>query len=174
MNVSKILYWIFNKLIQYLLPIICFCLVIAFYLRTYDSCQIKITIVQMTGVFFFAVWLLKILERQDTLQTLKKILSNKLFIPVVFFLASGILSYFLSPLKVASMEEITKRILYICTFFVVVFEFDSLKKIERFIFWILFASFAASLYGIVQYLQLDPFPWKGAFWRQNFFDIWKS
>jgi tetratricopeptide (TPR) repeat protein len=163
MNFSKNLYLFFEKIIEYFLPVVCFLLPIAFYLRTYDSCQIKITIVQIGGVFFFAIWLLKTLERQNSVKVFKEFYKNKLLIPVIFFLLSGVLSYILSPFEGSSGEEIVKRLLYIATFFVVVFEFDSLKKIERFIFWILLANFITSLYGIIQYLELDPFAWKGAF-----------
>ncbi|MFC1485169.1 O-antigen ligase family protein [bacterium] len=156
-RISRVL----TKVIEYGLPWFCCIFVLAFYLKTYDSCQIKITLVQMGGVFFIGLWLMKILEERKFILQDKE--QFRLLLPVICFLISGIISYFISPFKLTSLEELTRRLIYLLTFFVVVSEFNDIKRIERFIFWFGIGALVSSLYGVVQYLDLDPFIWKRAF-----------
>ena len=165
MSLSENLEKVYGKIIEYGFPLMCFALAISFYLVTYDSCQIKISIVHIGGVVFFTIWLLKILETKGykNIFAPSNAAYNKLLIPVLLVLLSGIVSYFLTPFKVVSLEELLKKIIYISIFFLIVFEFDDFKKFERLILWLILGALISSLYGIVQFLGLDPFPWKGAF-----------
>ncbi|MCP4482497.1 MAG: tetratricopeptide repeat protein [bacterium] len=154
---------IFDKIIQYGIPVTCFLLAIAFYLKTYDSCMIKITIVQLSGAVFPIIWFIKIIESNNYARIFKDHYYNKLFLPIILVLISNFLSYFFSPFKETSFEELTRRLIYISIFFVIAFEFNTLKRIQRLIFWIIVGALVSSLYGLIQVLGLDPFAWKGAF-----------
>mgnify|MGYP001619567695 FL=1 len=44
-------------------PIFYFLMAIAFYLKTYDSCQIKITICQIGGTILLTAFLIKLIEK---------------------------------------------------------------------------------------------------------------
>jgi tetratricopeptide (TPR) repeat protein len=178
----KKFYNLFGKILEYGLPVMCFLLAVSFYMKTYDSCQIKISIVHVGGAIFTAIWLLKnifqmtlvsrnFIELENKEVSFKNYFYNEylkkfnhfLFIPVLLFLFYSVFSYSMSPFKVASMEELVKRMIYIFTFFIVATEFDSLKKIERLIFWAILGTLVSSFYGLIQILGLDPLSWKGAF-----------
>ncbi len=163
MNFNKKIIEFCSEFTEYFFPFLCFLITIAFYLRTYDSCQIKITLVHIGGIVFFTLWLIKILQTNEYKQIFKNKYLNQFLLPVLFFLISGIISYYLSPFKSASLEEISKRLIYVATFLMIVFEFNSLKKIESLALWITLGALVSSLYGMVQFFGLDPFAWKGAF-----------
>ena len=54
----------FSKFILYGLPLFYLLVAVSFYLVTYDSAQIKITIVQIGGVLLVASWLALKLETE--------------------------------------------------------------------------------------------------------------
>jgi tetratricopeptide (TPR) repeat protein/O-antigen ligase len=173
------LYCLFDNLIKYGIAILYFLIAIMFYLRTYDSCQIKITLTQIGGTFIILLWILKYLENPGS--TTKFYLSNwQIVLPFVMFLLSGLQSHFImSPLKYASGAELVRRIIYMLTAIIVIREINSLEKISRIIRWLLFALFISTFYGIIQYLDgkffppnpavgLDPFIWRQAFGTRIF------
>lgn len=127
-----------NKLISFNLPLLAFLIAVSFYLRTYDSCQIKITLLHIGGTIILSLWLIKVIEKniyhshQYSFSSLNSL--NYLNTPVICFLLSGILSLFLSPFKATSFEELTRRILYIGIFFVALNEADRKESIKLF-FW---------------------------------------
>ncbi|MFH1368568.1 MAG: O-antigen ligase family protein [Elusimicrobiota bacterium] len=160
-----------GKLLAYGLPILYFLISIAFYLRTYDSAQIKITLIQIGGAVILAAWLIKLIE-ENGFPFFKK---NLIVVaPFLLFLLSGAISTALSPLKLASINELYRRIFYITFALVVIKEFDSNEKLKRLFFWLYAAAYVATVYGVIQYLDvkyfppnpeqgLDPFIWRGAF-----------
>ena len=156
-----------RKLIKYCdivielgLPILAFLITLSFYLKTYDSCQIKITLLHIGATIIVAAWIVKVIERGTLLVSREQ----RLFaIPALFFLLSGIVSFSISPFKFTSFEELTRRVLYIGIFLVALIEFGSSEKVNRMFRWILAATFIAVFYGLVQFLELDPFIWKQAF-----------
>jgi hypothetical protein len=121
---QKITYFC-EEVIKYGLPILYFLVSVAFYLKTYDSAQIKITLIQIGGVVLLAVWLIKIIE-----ENINEFLKENLIIiiPLLAFLLSGIISYFHSPFALASGNELTRRVLYIAMSLIVIKEFNSEKK----------------------------------------------
>ena len=56
-----------GKILMYGVPILYFLISVAFYLRTYDSAQIKITLIQMGGTVLLAAWLIKLIEEDASL-----------------------------------------------------------------------------------------------------------
>lgn len=160
-----------EKIISYGIPVLYFLISVAFYLKTYDSAQIKITLIQMGGTVILAAWLIKIIE-EDALPFLKQ---NLIFsAALILFLISGIVSYFHSPLPLASGNELIRRVIYIAIALIVLKEFNSHEKMSRLFSWLIAAAYVATVYGVVQFLDtrnfpsppepgLDPFIWRGAF-----------
>ncbi|MFH1714660.1 MAG: tetratricopeptide repeat protein [Elusimicrobiota bacterium] len=155
-----------RKFIIYALPLFSFLLAIAFYLRTYDSCQVKISLVQVGVPVLFSLWLISRIENNNLLESVRGY--EKTLLPVLLFLISGIVSYMISPFKDTSLEELLRRLLYILTFTIIISEFTNKDQIELFLRWIILAAFVSSLYGIIQWFGLDPFLWKGAFGNRIF------
>jgi putative inorganic carbon (HCO3(-)) transporter len=143
-----------------------FFIAISFYLNTYDSAQIKITIFHVGGLFVIMSWILLKLE-EGNLSLLKK---NFIYIfPLMLFLCSGIFSLACSPFKLASLNDFTKRFIYSGIVFVLIDQFNDDKKILTLKNWILAATIIVCSYGIAQILDyyvitdFDPFTWKRAF-----------
>ncbi|MQY53466.1 MAG: tetratricopeptide repeat protein [Firmicutes bacterium] len=149
-----------NVIIEFGLPILAFLIALSFYLKTYDSCQIKITLLHIGAIIIIAAWIVKVIERGRLLESREQRLYA---IPALFFLLSGIVSFFISPFKFTSFEELTRRVLYIGIFLVALIEFNSSEKVNRMFRWILAATFIAVFYGLIQFMELDTFVWKGAF-----------
>ena len=149
-----------NIIIEFGLPILAFLIALSFYLKTYDSCQIKITLLHIGATIIIAAWIVKVIERGRLLESREQRLY---VIPVLFFLLSGIISFSISPFKFTSFEELTRRILYTGIFMIALIEFNSSEKVNRMFRWILAATFIAVFYGLVQFIDLDPFIWRQAF-----------
>ncbi|MFH1282098.1 MAG: O-antigen ligase family protein [bacterium] len=160
----------YDLLLKYLIPLIYLSVTVAFYLRTYDSAQVKITLMQILGAIAAAIWLLKIIEENQN--PFKK--NNIFTVPLIIYLALGYLSFAHSSFPGTTLDEFVRRNFYILFALIVIKEFDSGEKIRRLIIWILVAAFISNFYAIIQYLDyhyfpkvpgmgLDPFIWRGAF-----------
>lgn len=163
-----------EKIISYGLPILYFLISVAFYLRTYDSAQIKITLIEIGGTIIVAAWLIKLIEENGW-----KFYKNNLVVtlPLLAFLVSGIVSYYRSPFPYASANELIRRVMYICMALIVVKEFNSDDKLKTLINWLLAAAFLSTIYGVIQFvdtryfpseLGVDPFIWRKAFGARVF------
>jgi len=166
-----------EKIIAIGLPLLYFLIAIAFYLKTYDSAQIKITLVQIGGTAIIAVWLLKLIEGGATFRFLKKNLT--LVLPLLAFAVSGVISYYRSPFPLASANELVRRIIYVLFAVVIMCEINSEEKINRLLKWLFAAAFISTIYGLIQFLDfqffpsppepgLDPFIWRQAFGSRIF------
>ncbi|AKL97949.1 O-antigen ligase family protein [Endomicrobium proavitum] len=162
---------ILKKVILYGLPILYFLIAVSFYLKTYDSAQIKITLLQMGGLFLIMNWLILKIEEND----FSFFKDNLIYLlPILLFLASGLLSYAISPFKLTSFNEFTRRFIYCFLAIIVITEFDDENKLLRIKNWLIFAAYVACVYGVIQLLDywlfpvparsgLDPFLWRQAF-----------
>lgn len=164
-----------STLLAYWLPLLYFLIATAFYLKTYDSAQIKITLTQIGGVVLIAIWLVKIIETNFVFFKRNLII----IAPLLAFLASGIISYFHSPFPYASANELIRRVIYICIALIVISEINTQEKLRRLTGWLIAATYVVTIYGIVQYLDfrffpsppepgLDPFVWRQAFGQRVF------
>ncbi|MFC1521464.1 O-antigen ligase family protein [Elusimicrobiota bacterium] len=154
------------------LPFVYLCVAVTFYLRTYDSAQVKITITQMGIAAIFGLWLMEKLEE-------RKLGLSKEFLPVyapfVAFIVSGILSFIIqAPFKWVSLDDFMRRLLFMSVAVIVLDRVTSLKSAERLIKFLLWALFIAVFYGFIQFLDtrffppnpelgLDIFIWRQAF-----------
>ena len=102
---------VFSKIILFGLPVFYLLMAISFYLGTYDSAQIKITITQIGGAFLIFSWLVLKTET-DLFSYLRK--NYIVVLPILLFLISGIISYIFSPFKIISLNEVIRRIIYCC------------------------------------------------------------
>lgn len=173
------LYFLSDNLLKYSIPIFYFLVSIMFYLRTYDSCQIKITITQIGGTAIILLWFIKSLEN---LKETKEFYFNnwQIVLPFVLFLLSGLQSHiFMSPLKKASGMELIRRVVYMFSAIIIMKEIDSIEKLKRIVKWLLMALFISTFYGVIQYLDIkyfppnpavgiDPFIWRQAFGTRIF------
>ncbi|MDD5687287.1 MAG: tetratricopeptide repeat protein [Elusimicrobia bacterium] len=161
-----------RKIMLYFTPIFYLLMADAFYLRTYDSCQIKITICQVGGTILMTVFFIKLIESWKNPFPKG---SFHLILPVTLFLLSGTLSASISPLKnwFVTYDEFSRRVFYIFLFYIIVSEFRSEKHQRRLVNWFLAGAFIAVFYGIIQFFDrfyppnpatgLDPFIWRQAF-----------
>src|SRR3989339_316792 len=165
-----------DKIMLYGLPILYFLISVAFYLRTYDSAQIKITMIQIGGTIIITAFIIKLLE-ENIVDYLKE--NTVYIVPLLLFLFSGVLSYSHSPFPLASANELTRRIIYICFSLLVAREFNSHRKFNTLFNWLIAATYVATIYGVIQFLDtrffppapepgLDPFVWRGAFGERVF------
>ncbi|MCG3203463.1 MAG: hypothetical protein KCHDKBKB_00131 [Elusimicrobia bacterium] len=170
LSVSQHIVYICSRFIAYSLPLILFMVVNSFYLKTYDSAQIKITITQMGGVTLAFVWLLKIVL-QGRMPFKKADLVY--VVPFFAFLASGLIAWCHSPFKGWALEETLRRIFYVTIAIVTISEMRSNESLTRLRRWLIAAACVAMGYGFFQYVDLrffpatpdaiDPFVWRGAF-----------
>ncbi|PKN00768.1 MAG: hypothetical protein CVU77_08395 [Elusimicrobia bacterium HGW-Elusimicrobia-1] len=160
-----------GKAIVTLTPVFLFLVAIMFYLKTYDSAQIKITITQIGGTALLTFFLIKILEENSWKFFAD---NNILTLPVAMFMASAVISYFRSPFPWASGNELIRRIVYFALAMIIMKDFSDRRSVDKLIKWVLAAAFVSAAYGIVQFLDgkffppnpepgLDPFIWRQAF-----------
>lgn len=172
MHLSMFFQKTLEKFLLHSISIYYFLMAVSFYLGTYDSAQIKITIVHVMGLFLVMSWL--VLKIQEGHFNFFK--NNLVYVfPVVLFLFSGLFSLIISPFKLASLNEFIKRFVYCSFVFIIVDIFNSDKKLLKLKNWLIFTSYIVCLYGFLQILDyiffpkpealrgLDPFGWRQAF-----------
>jgi len=171
-SISKLI----SLVLAYGVPLLYFLISVSFYLRTYDSAQIKISILQVGGTILSALWvILLILEKR---WPFKK--SDLTYVaPFIAFFISGIISYAQSNFYDMSFDEFTRRILYIFLGAIIISEFRTELKMQRLFRWLIAAAVVAIGYGMIQYFDtrmfpanphpgIDPFIWRQAFGKRVF------
>ncbi|MFH1378741.1 MAG: O-antigen ligase family protein, partial [bacterium] len=172
---NKSLYFI-NKCLAFMLPFLYFIISISFYLKTYDSAQIKITLLQMGGTVLAALWIIKLFEERKI-----PFKGNGLLIvaPVLIYWMLGPVSWMHSPFKGTTLEELIRRMFYISFMLIAFYEVNSKQKFRILIKWILAAGFISSFYGLIQWMDyfyfpkppnpgIDPYVWRQAFGSRIF------
>ncbi len=169
------LIYICSRFLAYALPLLFFLVVSSFYLKTYDSAQIKITITQIGGTILLFVWLTKILLEGRSPFTKDDLVYVA---PFIAFLLSGIIAWIHSPFRGWAFEETSRRIFYIIIALITIAEFRSNERMKRLWRWLIAAAWVSIGYGVVQYLDaryfrgqangLDPFIWRQAFHHRVF------
>jgi len=164
------LVYICSRVLAYALPLFFFLVANAFYLKTYDSAQIKITFTQIGGTMLIFVWLTKMLlegrwpfEKKDLI----------FIAPFIAFLGSGLISYVHTPFKAWALEETLRRVFYMFVALITIAELKSTERMARLWRWLVAAAWVAIGYGVIQYIDsrffptpmkgIDPFIWRQAF-----------
>jgi hypothetical protein len=163
---------IFSRLVAFVLPLTYFLVTISFYLRTYDSAQIKITLTQAGCGMVILFWILQLIFQKRWPFSKQDL---PLVAPFLALLASGTFSYFHSSFRAGSLDEFTRRVFYSFMALIVIAEFRGKDRQRRLMRWLI-AGFAVTVfYGFVQYFDgrlfppgltkvgLDPFIWRQAF-----------
>ena len=144
-----------------------FCLLaipLAFYLVTYDSCQIKITILQIGGAIMLACWLFRALAE-------KKFTKERLAwdLPVVLYFIWGLIAFLHSPYKsTSSVDELIRLVYYFGIYLVASDYFSQDHKMRTVSNLLVTAVTVAVIYGFMQYFNYDPFAWSQAFGTRMF------
>ncbi|MBV9080423.1 MAG: O-antigen ligase family protein, partial [Elusimicrobia bacterium] len=167
--------YVCSRLLAYGLPVVLFLVACSFYLKTYDSAQIKITFTQVGTIALMMVWLTKMLVDG------KLPFSNADLVyvaPFLAFLASGLIAWAHSPFKPWAFEETMRRVFYMVIAMLAVAEIRTNERRTRLWRWLMAAAFVTVGYGVVQYIDsrffpapapgLDPFIWRQAFSKRVF------
>ncbi len=165
-----------RKAIWWWLPLLYLLISDTFYLRTYDSAQVKITLLQMGGIGLLGMWVsLLILEGRRAFRR-----EDFIFLaPFFAYLLYVLISFLHAPYKGPSVDDFVRYILYMSVTLIVIREFTS-EAVDRLTKILIVTAYIAVIYGLVQYLDihcfptrdqgpgLDPFIWRGAFGTRVF------
>ncbi len=173
---SNIIKKVSSKFILYGLPLFYFLVAVSFYLGTYDSAQIKITIVQIGGVALLCSWLIYKFEGDFFNNFRKNII---VLLPIILFLLSGLISFLHSPFPLASLNEFIRRLIYCFLAIIIIDCFQNKKDLKRLVNFLIFATYIVCIYAVIQYIDtryfpappekgLDPFIWRWAFQERIF------
>ena len=165
-----------RKAICLWLPILYLLVSDSFYLRTYDSAQVKITLLQMGGIGLIGLWLsLLVMEGRKAFRS-----EDFVFLaPFFAYLIYVVVSFFHAPYKGSCVDDFVRYLLYMSVTLIVIREFSS-SAINRLTKILIITAYIAVLYGFVQYLDIhffppkdqgpgfDPFIWRQAFGTRVF------
>ncbi len=157
------------------LPILYFLISSLFYLRTYDSAQVKITIMQMGGIALAALWLIRLTETGFSAFSKEDLICLS---PFLAYLLVGVLSYLHAPYHMASTDFFIRHVFFMLAALIVIYEFDyaSTEWLTRVLIW---TAWVAVGYGFWQFIDvhffppgigkgIDPFVWRWAFGTRIF------
>jgi len=159
-----------RKVIWWWLPILYLLISDSFYLRTYDSAQVKITLLQMGGFAVLGLWLsLLVLEGRKAFTKADFVFLAPFFVYLVYV----VISFCHAPYKGGSVDDLVRYILYMSVSLIVLREFNE-SAIKRLTQILLLTAYITILYGFVQFLDtrffppgqgggVDPFIWRWAF-----------
>jgi len=163
-----------ETIIQWMVPFVFFWISIIFYLRTYDSCQIKVTSFYIGATTLLCLWLIRLIEGNRRPDFVKL----AVVIPLLAYLASGILSFTISPFHEVSLIGLTRRILYVGLILMMIHLCREEKEVKRLLYFVVAAGTVSCLYGLIQFIDihfypdgpsgLDPFIWRKAFGSRIF------
>jgi len=159
-----------HKAIITWLPLLYLLISSLFFLRTYDSAQVKISMMQMGGVGLLTMWLVRLavagrhaLNKEDLV-----VLS-----PFLAYLCWGVFSYWKAPYHMSSTDFFLRHLFYMIVALITIYEFDeaAVARLFRVMTW---TAWIAIGYGALQFVDnsmfppgpgkgIDPFVWRGAF-----------
>ncbi len=159
-----------HKAITLWMPVLYFLISSLFFLRTYDSAQVKISVMQMGGVGLLTLWLCRLALAGRNAFNKEDLL---VLMPFIAYLAYGVFSYIHAPYRMASTDFFVRQTFYMIVALIAIYEFDRVSS-ERLIEWLIWAGWVAIGYGMLQFVDnhwfppgvgngIDPFVWRGAF-----------
>ncbi len=153
-----------RQLIRISLLFLAVTLPIFFYLRTYDSAMVKITILQLGVLAAFTIWLLGSVY-EGRFEIPEKVMP--FILPATLLVVWNALRFVLSDYRMAAMDGFIKQEALLISFILALLSF-SRRDIRKVIIIILGGWSITVVYGLMQHLGLDPFIWKGAFGERIF------
>src|SRR5882757_3448628 len=134
-----------SRFLSYGLPFLYLMTSISFYLHTYDSAQVKITVVQMLGTVLMGLWYLRLASEGEV--PFKKYLP--VVLPLLASLASGLLSFSHAAYRGPSLDECLRRVFYIHFALIAIYEINSLPRMSRLLKFLLWATAVSVAYGLM-------------------------
>lgn len=158
-----------GRLLSYGLPLLYLMTSIAFYLHTYDSAQVKITIVQMGGIVLVGLLYVTLICEKDMPWRRYWMV----MLPLLAALASGVVSFLHADYQGPSLDEFLRRVFYIHFALIALKEINTVERLRRMVLALLVAVAVAAIYGFIQFIDIqffptptpgiDPFVWRQAF-----------
>ena len=145
-------------------------------MRTYDSAQVKITLLQMGGFSLMGLWVsLLVLEGRKAFRK-----EDFIFLaPFFAYLVYVVFSFCHAPYRGPSVDDLVRYVFYMSVSLIVIREFNG-SAINRLTRVLMVTAYITILYGLVQFLDyryfppkdvgpgLDPFVWRQAFGSRIF------
>lgn len=164
-----------RKVIQWWLPLLYLLVSCAFYLRTYDSAQVKITLVHMGGLTLITAWMVLLLnEGRNAFRKQDFVF----FAPFLLYFVYIIFSFINVPYKGQSIDDFIRYLVYTGVAMIIINEFDQ-PSINRLTKIVIISTWIVIGYGTLQVVDtqffttkglpgVDPFVWRGAFGTRVF------
>ncbi|MGN0025301.1 MAG: O-antigen ligase family protein [Candidatus Avelusimicrobium sp.] len=142
---------------------------ISFFTATYDSAQVKLTLLHAGGLVLLALWTSLCLVRKKFPFTRQNVM---FLLPVFAYLAWNTLSFLLFPYKMEAAEEFFRFWLYGGLTLLAATEF-TLEDVCTLVKYVVTAAWISFAYGALQVLDgffqgIDPMPWRGFFTKRVF------
>ena len=137
---------------------------IVFYLRTYDSATIKITLLQLGVITGAAAWVWGSVSEGRFEVPLR---SAPIILPAALLLLWNAARFIFSGFRLAGTTGFLMQTAFLLSFIVTVLAF-SRRDLRKTVLMILGAWTVAVVYGLLQFAGLDMFIWKGTFGDQVF------
>ncbi len=142
---------------------------ICFFTATYDTAQVKLTLLHMGGIILLALWTaLKITQRKSPFSR-----HNIIYLlPVFAYAVWNIICFIFAPYHMEAAEEFIRFLIYIVITLLAATEF-SLKDIKIITRYLVATAWISFGYAVLQAVNLvlpgaDPMPWSGFFAKRVF------
>ncbi len=159
-----------HKAIVAWLPLLYLFISSLFFLRTYDSAQVKISMMQMGGLGLLTMWLVRLAVAGRHAFNKEDLVCLSPFLAYLFW---GVFSYIKSPYHMASTDFFLRHMFYMSVALITIYEFDeaAVARLFKILIW---TAWIAIGYGALQFVDnsmfppgpgkgIDPFVWRGAF-----------
>ncbi|MBI4678738.1 MAG: tetratricopeptide repeat protein [Elusimicrobia bacterium] len=164
-----------HKVVIWWLPLLYLLISSAFYLRTYDSAQVKITLMQMGGLALATFWVIRLMEAGKSAFSKEDLVCLS---PFLAYLLVGIFSFLHAPYHMASVDFFLRHSFFMIAALIAIYELEAsaVDRLTRILVW---AAWVAVGYGFYQLVDIsffppglnkgiDPFIWRGAFGQRVF------
>ncbi|OGW80352.1 MAG: hypothetical protein A2Z83_03125 [Omnitrophica bacterium GWA2_52_8] len=131
----------------------------SFYLRTYDSATIKITLLQLGVIAGAAAWVWGSISEGRFEVPLR---SAPIILPAALLLLWNMARFMFSDFRLAGTTGFVMQTAFLFSFILTALAF-SRRDLRKAVLMILGAWTVSVVYGFLQFLGLDPFVWRGAF-----------
>ena len=163
----------FKPIMTRWLSVLCFLVSVSFFLQTYDSAQVKITLFYAGIIVLLGLWVSSAVKDRVSFFTRRNFI---LLLPFLLYFTYVSVSFFLQPYQAARSESFLRFLLSSALFIIIFYEYDH-KDISRLINAIIFTCWFVYGYGIVQIVNnylvsgVDPLFWTDFFGKRVFSTI---